>query len=131
METHFFREGGKPYWSVAVHYELVLAERDKSHDLDEAQKLLFQRLREWRKETATKEGLPAYLLATNAQLTQMVQQKSTTLESLKLIKGFGKQHIQKYGRDIVARIKQFYEEEALKAVETNQKLAKEQGDIPY
>ncbi|MCB9267757.1 MAG: hypothetical protein H6558_22255 [Lewinellaceae bacterium] len=32
---------------------------DKLRELDDSQKLLFQRLKEWRKEVAAKEGLPA------------------------------------------------------------------------
>ncbi|HMQ59320.1 MAG TPA: HRDC domain-containing protein [Flavilitoribacter sp.] len=109
METEFFRREGKPYWSVAVHYELVLADTDKLRDLDDGQKLLFQRLKEWRKETGAKEGIPVYLIATNAQFIQMIRLKCRTLDSFKSIKGFGKQRTQKYGKRINELIKGFYE----------------------
>lgn len=112
IETQFFRQEGKPFWSVAVHYEIVLPDTDKLRELDDSQKLLFQRLKEWRKETATKEGLPAYLIATNAQFIQMIRLQCRTLESFKNVKGFGKKRVQKYGKRINELIKGFYESEA-------------------
>ncbi len=132
MEAHFFLREGKPYWSVAVHYELVLPETDKLRELDDSQKLLFQRLKEWRKETAAKEGLPAYLLATNAQLIQMIRLQCRTLESFKNVKGFGKQRVQKYGKRINELVKGFYEAEAAKQAERPEEPAEDKKeDMPY
>ena len=71
IETMTFVKENRPFWSVAVLYEVVLEEKEKLRELDEPQKLLFQRLKEWRKETGAKEGLPVYLVATNAQFMQM------------------------------------------------------------
>ena len=52
LESQFFQQDGRAYWSVAVHYEVVTkAEVEKVRDLDEGQQLLYDRLREWRKET--------------------------------------------------------------------------------
>lgn len=112
IETHFFRQEGQAYWSVAVHYDVVeLKKADKVRELDEAGQLLYQRLREWRRETGAKEGFPVYLIATNAQLVSMIKTPCTTLESFKLVKGFGKKRIGKYGRLIVEIIKGFQEEQ--------------------
>lgn len=109
IETHFFRQEGKPYWSVAVHYEQMLAAAEKPRELDDTQKLLFQRLREWRKGVSDQEGRPAYLIATNKQLVQVIQLKCQTLESFKVVKGFGKHHVKAYGKQITELIKVFYE----------------------
>ncbi|NUQ24148.1 MAG: HRDC domain-containing protein [Saprospiraceae bacterium] len=110
LETEFFNKDGRPYWSVAIHYELVLAATDKLRELDDGQKLLFQKLKEWRKESSAKEGIPAYLVATDAQFVQMIRLKCRALESFKNVRGFGKQRTQKYGKRIVELIKGFYED---------------------
>lgn len=111
MQTHFFQQDGRHFWSVAIQYEVVLKGEDKIRALDDEQKLLFNRLKVWRKEQGSKIGIPAYLVATNAQFLLMVKFKCKTLESLKNIKGFGKKRIEKYGRSIIAIIKDFYDEQ--------------------
>ncbi|MCB9267754.1 MAG: HRDC domain-containing protein [Lewinellaceae bacterium] len=106
---------------------------DKLRELDDSQKLLFQRLKEWRKEKAAKEGLPAYLVATNAQFIQMIRLQCRTLESFKNVKGFGKKRTQKYGKRIIELIKGFYEsEEAKPEVQPGEELASDgKEDMPY
>lgn len=112
IESHFFRQEGQAYWSVAIHFDTVLPKKtEKVRDLDDAQQVLFQRLREWRKEQGAKAGIPVYLIATNAQLTAIIKQPVKTLEGFKLVKGYGKQRIEKYGRTIINLIKAFYEEQ--------------------
>ena len=99
--------------------------------LDDSQKLLFQRLKEWRKEKAAKEGLPAYLIATNAQFIQAIRLQCRTLESFKNVKGFGKKRVQKYGRRINELIKGFYEAEAETAKEEKTMDDSEKEAFPY
>ncbi|MCB9291559.1 MAG: HRDC domain-containing protein [Lewinellaceae bacterium] len=109
IQSHFFQEEGRHFWSVAIKYEVVLKGEDKIRALDDAQKLLYDRLKDWRREHANKEGIPVYLVATNAQFLQMVKLKCRTLESLKQVKGFGRKRMDKYGRHIVNLIKDFYD----------------------
>lgn len=118
IETKFFTRNGQPFWTVAVHYGMILSEEkpsqsggktDKEGQLDEQQKVLFLRLREWRKEESESRGFPVYLIATNNQLAEMVLNKCTTLESLKLVKGFGASKIQNYGNAIISKVKTFYQ----------------------
>lgn len=54
-------------------------------------------------------GFPVYLIATNAHLAGAIRNKCTTLESLKLVKGFGKRKIEKYVKGLTAIIKTFYQ----------------------
>ena len=124
LESQFFQQEGRAYWSVAIHYEALAKGEDKTRDLDEYQKLLYERLREWRKETAHKDGIPVYLIATNQQLVEMIRRKVQTIEAMKGVKGFGKGKIERYGRQLLARIKAFYEE---KKPET----APEKSDMPF
>ncbi|MCB0554860.1 MAG: HRDC domain-containing protein [Phaeodactylibacter sp.] len=55
---------GRALCTAAILYEVVLKSEDNLRKLDEAQRLLFNRLKDWRKEQADKEGIPAYLVAT-------------------------------------------------------------------
>lgn len=138
IKSEFFQREGKPFWSVAVHYEVVLPrDTDILRGLDEAEKLLYERLRLWRKEEAAKANLPPYMLARNEHLVAMVKQRCQTLESFKGIRGFGKKSIQKYGKQIIEIIKGFYEsgQEEKKPEESPparaDAAAAEQSEVPY
>ncbi len=118
VETKFFTRNYLPYWTVAIHYGQILSAEsvqvkgghpDEEFRLDDQQKALFLRLKEWRREAAEQEALPSYIIATNAHLVGAVKNKCTSLESLKLVKGFGQKRIEKHGRFIAAIIKTFYE----------------------
>ncbi len=117
IDTKFFTRNHQPFWTVAVHYGQILSEEKNlritgtpgpEHLLDDQQKALLLRLKEWRKGTAGEAGLPVYMIATNAHLVSIIQQKCSTLESLKLIKGFGKAKIEKYGKGLNDLVRQFY-----------------------
>jgi superfamily II DNA helicase RecQ len=110
VQSQFFMHDGRPFWSVAVQFDVLLRGEEKVRDLDEAQQQLFVRLKEWRKKQAEKEGVPVFILATNQHLMNMTRLKVKSLESLKQIKGFGPKKTQKYGRQIIEIIKAFYEE---------------------
>lgn len=113
----FFQLDGKAYWTVFVDYDLVLSEQydGKDEGLDEPQKLLLQRLREWRKETAEKGGVPVYIIATNKQLMDIVRVAPRTLEALRQIHGFGKKKVEKHGKEILTIIEGFYEKKPVAA----------------
>lgn len=111
LETQFFQQEGRAYWSVAIHYEQLLGKQEsKRVELDEAEQRLFDRLRDWRKEQGHKDGIPVYLIATNQQLLEIVRRKTKSAEALKDIKGFGKGKIERYGKQIAGRVKAFFDE---------------------
>lgn len=65
-----------------IEYEVVLRkEKVEKPNFTKEQEVLFQRLREWRKEQAEKQGIPVYVIATNQHLSEMVFQQPTTLEN--------------------------------------------------
>lgn len=132
MQPHFFMKEGKPFWSVAIQYEVLVKETDKIRTLNEVDQLLFNRLKAWRKEKANKEGIPVYLVATNAQFLKMIQLRCQTLESFKLVKGYGKKRLEKYGREIIALITGFFEEEKNKGVKLNSSIPNDnREDFPF
>ena len=117
IETRFFTRNHQPFWTVAIQFGQILSEEKNIRVsgtpapemlLDEQQKALLMRLKEWRKNAAEEAGFPVYLVATNAHLVSVIQQKCTTLESLKLVKGFGKSKIEKYGQEVTGLVRQFY-----------------------
>lgn len=114
LRPEFFQHEGRAYWSVFVEYESALspaAARD-THALSEPQQLLYQRLREWRKETAERDGIPVFLIATNSQLTEIIKQTPHSLDALRQIRGFGKKKLTRYGTQIVELLTAFYAPEA-------------------
>jgi superfamily II DNA helicase RecQ len=126
VQTQFFLHEGRPFWSVAVQYDVLLqAEQEKAPELDEVQRQLYLRLKAWRKQQGDKEGVPAFILASNQQLITMVRLKTQSLEMLKRVKGFGAKRIQKHGKQIVAIIKAFYEEHKAAAPENTAKEEEE------
>lgn len=109
QQANFFILDGVPYWSVFIDYEVVVAKDNILHTLSKSQKILYMRLKEWRKLKAEQKGLPYFLVATNSQLEQMVKQKCVTLSALESIKGYGKMKVSSYGNELIEIIKKFYE----------------------
>ena len=69
---------------------------------------VFSQLRNERKIIAESLGVPVYTIFTNAQLAQMVTQKTTTLAQLEAQEGIGKARVEKYGNRILDILKQSY-----------------------
>ena len=73
-------------------------------DLDEE---LYARLQQWRKDTVAKlskdrnAALPAYLVATDATLQAIAEQKPATLQALAEIPGIGPRYIDDYGEALL------------------------------
>lgn len=109
IHAEFFTNNNKKYWSVAIQYETVLHDNEKIAEFTEPQKLLYQKLREWRRKSAEKQGYPVYLICRNIHLEEIVRNKPKSLEDLKQIKGFGKSKLQKFGKDVLHIVKLFYE----------------------
>ncbi len=108
-KIEFFRDEKQAYWTVFIEYEPVL-EKTSSEPvgLTEAGRFCYEKLREWRKETAEKEGIPPYVIAKNSHLEEIVKKEIITLEALKQLNGFGTKKIEKYGKDICGIVKAFY-----------------------
>ena len=68
---------------------------------------LFEALRSLRKELATKEKLPPYMIFSDATLTQMATDKPTDLELMKNIRGVGEFKLQKYAEEFLTVIKSY------------------------
>ncbi len=85
-KIEFFKDNEYNYWTVFLEYDPILnpSGRDSS-GLNEAGKVCYRKLREWRKLKAENEGIPAFVIAKNSQLAEIVKMEPKTLEALKQI----------------------------------------------
>lgn len=61
----------------------------------------FAALRERRKEIASQEGIPPYMIMTDAQMADAAKPEVLTLDDLRKIDGFGDARIRKYGDKLI------------------------------
>jgi ATP-dependent DNA helicase UvrD/PcrA len=62
---------------------------------------LMAALREWRLTAARSDGVPAYVVATDALLQELVDQRPTTIPALRRIKGMGPSRLARYGEELL------------------------------
>jgi len=114
IDRHFFQQDGRSYWTFFVEYTPVLDDpplRDRDAEvLNDSERRLMDELRAWRKEAAETLGLPAYVVATNRQLLDLVKMAPASRQALGNIKGFGKKKLQQHSEAILRIIKTFYDE---------------------
>lgn len=67
---------------------------------------LFDRLREWRKDTAERIGKPAYTVFTNDTLAQIASQRPADSRSLGRISGIGAHKLGEYGDDVLRMVRE-------------------------
>lgn len=110
VKKQFVPDGENSFWTFCVEYlDGISASRGGTVSGQKAPKVdykevltseefeLFSRLRDWRKATAEKEGVPVYAVFTNGQLAEVVQKRITTKAGLKEIEGVGDARVDKYG----------------------------------
>jgi DNA helicase-2/ATP-dependent DNA helicase PcrA len=62
---------------------------------------LMAALKAWRLETARSDGVPAYVVATDALLAEIVDQRPTTIPALRRVKGMGPSRLARYGAELL------------------------------
>lgn len=66
-------------------------------DVDPDVKARLHRLEGWRKETASRDGTPAYIVFSNDTLAKIAEANPRTLEELGRVKGVGPVKLERYG----------------------------------
>lgn len=115
VSEHFFLHGNVPHLALvlqlgdAAPYENAgvfrprgLNAPDPVEDLADAQKGVYRALKVWRNETAKAEGRPAYAIARNAQLAELVKTAPKTKAAIKEAVGLGEAFCEKYGERVLA-----------------------------
>ena len=91
------RECGRPLETPASRKTGRCPDCPASYD-----EALFERLREWRRERAGEESVPAYVVFTDATLELIAEHRPTTPQDLLRINGIGRSKLDKYGEDVLA-----------------------------
>lgn len=104
--TQFVESENDSFWSVLVHYEeeteSKITEAKSENDLTEREKLIYQKLRQWRAEKASQLGFKNFMICHNSELINVAMQKPESISQLRKIKGFGELKSDKYGDDIIS-----------------------------
>lgn len=66
---------------------------------------LFNKLRIWRRDTAIKEGVKPYIIFSDATLIELCNKLPKTEEELLQIRGMGEKKFNKYGDELLKRLK--------------------------
>ncbi|WP_125038495.1 ATP-dependent DNA helicase UvrD2 [Nocardioides sp. LS1] len=94
------RECGKPLHSGPEKKRGRCEDCPASYDEE-----LFERLRDWRKERAGEESVPAFVVFTDATLQLIAEHRPTTPEAMLKISGIGRSKLDKYGDDVLALLR--------------------------
>jgi superfamily II DNA helicase RecQ len=112
----FFTVGDVPHWSLMLLYRplprpvdraLPVEEPQRRNAVDAAQlldpeqRLVFERLRDWRNQRARQEGKPAYVLLTNHQLVEVVRARPRTVAELRTVPGIGDAKVAAFGAELL------------------------------
>ncbi len=90
------RECGKPLRTGPERKRGRCAECPASYD-----EALFERLRAWRLARATEDGVPAFVVFTDATLQLLAEHRPTTPAGLLKISGIGPAKVDRYGSDLL------------------------------
>lgn len=107
---HFFHFEGIPRLLLIVHYSPAEAgtaskrRPDPRDELSDEEKVVFERLRAWRKSRAEADGVPVYVLFSNRQLADIAHQRPTTKAELQSIEGLGEGKSERYGSGLLAAL---------------------------
>ena len=114
VNEHFFVHGNVPHLTLvlslgdSLRYENAASYRlrdpnapNPEEGMTDDQKMRYRALKTWRNETAKAEGRPAYAIARNVQLAELVKTNPTTLSGIKEIDGLGEGFCGKYGKAVL------------------------------
>ncbi len=104
MEQELVQTPQGAYWCFAITYILgnkPYSDRPKKVDykqvLDDASFARFTKLREIRKKRAKEEGIPAFTIFTDEELSNLAKIEILTLQNMKHVKGVGEKKVAKFG----------------------------------
>jgi len=83
------------------------SKKSKSVDINEADMALWEALRTCRKDLASEQGIPPFMIFHDATLKDMLDNKPDTLNSFANISGVGQKKLDKYGAEFLAVLNAF------------------------
>lgn len=116
VREHFFIHGNVPHLALV----LMLGDGasstggfkrrnpnapDPEESIPEERRPVYRELKKWRNERAKADGKPAYAIARNVQLAEIVNKAPTSLAALKEIEGVGEAFCRDYGKEVLELVK--------------------------
>ncbi|OOC55365.1 MULTISPECIES: ATP-dependent DNA helicase UvrD2 [Nocardiopsis] len=101
------RKGGVARCRVCGNTLADAAERKLGRCLDcpsSYDEALLERLRDWRRESAQEQKVPAYVIFTDATLQAIAEQEPTSLTQLSAVSGVGAVKLDRYGDAVLALV---------------------------
>ena len=96
------------YWSVLIYYndKKNIANSSKTtvtseSELSEEEKIIYNKLKDWRADKAREAQLPAYIIFHNTHLMSIARHKPCTLDDLENVNGIEKRKVEKFGIEII------------------------------
>jgi ATP-dependent DNA helicase RecQ len=86
---------------------MVGSKKSRSININDEDIDLWEALRACRKDLATEQGIPPFMIFHDATLKDMLDNKPTSLHSFSNISGVGQKKLDKYGDEFLAVLKQF------------------------
>ena len=110
LKNKIISQGDKTEWTHLKNY-IKAMNTDTSESRKDSMEIelddLYQALKNWRKEKAVSEHLPAYCILGNKALEQIAVNRPLTSEQLKGLKGVGKKTMEKYSDDILELVERY------------------------
>ena len=114
VRKEFVSDGENSYWTFCVEYlnspNGAMPGPPKGPKVDYREVLkpqefeVFSRVRDWRKSTAEREGVPVYTIFTNEQIAAMVRGRVSSKAQLKAIDGVGDARVDKYAEAVLEKL---------------------------
>ena len=116
LSEHFFVHDGRPTLALVVQYRDAVSRVSRGDarkspprgeppvEVAPEDKILWEALRTWRNARSRKDGVPAYVLFTNAQLAAIATVRPTSRAALAAVEGVGDARIRDYAEEVLALV---------------------------
>lgn len=110
VREHFFLHGSVPHLALVLllgdgagdgYYRRDPSAPNPEESIPEERRGVYRDLKRWRNERAKAEGKPAYVIARNTQLAEIVNRAPKSLAELKEIDGIGEAFCRDYGAEVL------------------------------
>ncbi len=96
------------YWTVLIYYQEKSKQSGSSkmnisseEDLSDEEKIIYNKLKDWRYEKSKELNQPPYIIFHNTHLMSISKFKPCNLQDLEQISGLGESKIKRYGIEII------------------------------
>ena len=111
---HFFTHGNVPHMALVLLLGDGLSDGFRPHNpnapnpeesVPEERRAIYRDMKRWRNERAKADGRPAYAIARNTQLAEIVLRAPKSLAELKEVAGIGEAFCRDYGPAVLELVK--------------------------